>query len=199
MAVFDYGDALLVFEVRGLVGDKSGLPNKVANEFYTTDGVIRDGKFYPQRQRARARRSTGPRRTSRPAARSAASSHAVRSRKPEDVNANAEVAHYSAALCHLANISYRLGKPAPFDKAGQSLGDNKQVVETFDNLRDNLKAIGVNLDETNYTLGRHAAVRRRQAEKFVGDGAEAANPLLSRAYRAAVCRARAGVSVCCPT
>src|SRR5690606_23485510 len=46
MAVFDYGDALLVFEVRGLVGGKSKLPNQVSNEFYTTEGVIRDGKFY---------------------------------------------------------------------------------------------------------------------------------------------------------
>ena len=54
--------------------------------------------------------------------------NAVRSRKPEDNNANAEVAHHSAALCHLANISYRLGKLTPFDKASQSLGDNKQVV-----------------------------------------------------------------------
>ncbi len=46
MAVFDYGDALLVFEVRGLVGDKTELPNKVSNEYYTTDGVIRGGLFY---------------------------------------------------------------------------------------------------------------------------------------------------------
>ncbi len=55
---------------------------------------------------------------------------AVRSRKPEDNNANAEVAHYSAALCHLANISYRLGTASmPYNKAGAALGDNKQVVE----------------------------------------------------------------------
>ena len=47
MAVFEFGDALLVFEVRGLVGGKSELPNKFDNEFYTTDGMIRDGMFYP--------------------------------------------------------------------------------------------------------------------------------------------------------
>src|SRR4029077_7480138 len=80
--------------------------------------------------------------------------NAVRSRKPQDVNANAEVAHYSAALCHLGNISYRLGQQVPFNKANQSLGDNKQVVQTFDNLRENLQAIGMKLNDTSYTLGR---------------------------------------------
>ena len=34
--------------------------------------------------------------------------NAIRTRKPEDNNCDAEVAHYSAACCHLGNISYRL-------------------------------------------------------------------------------------------
>ena len=42
MAVFDFGDALLVFEVRGLVGQDRCSTVKVGNEFYTTEGVIRD-------------------------------------------------------------------------------------------------------------------------------------------------------------
>ena len=37
---------------------------------------------------------------------------AVRSRKAEDLNADILEGHYSAALCHLANISYRLGTGA---------------------------------------------------------------------------------------
>jgi len=35
---------------------------------------------------------------------------AMRSRKPEDLNAEAEVGRKSAALCHLANIAYRVGR-----------------------------------------------------------------------------------------
>ena len=104
--------------------------------------------------RARASRSPTSRRTSRPAAAFGSFIHAVRSRKPEDNNANAEVAHLSAGLCHLANISYRLGEPTSYNKASKSLGDNKQVVESFDNLRDNLLAINLELDETTYHLGR---------------------------------------------
>ena len=107
---------------------------------------------------------------------------AVRSRKPEDNNADAEVAHYSAALCHLANISYRLGRAVPFRQGRPSLGDNKQVVESFGNIRDNLKAIGVNLEDTDYMLGRTLSFDP-QTEQFTGEGAAEANPMLTRPYR----------------
>jgi predicted dehydrogenase len=183
MAVFDYGDALLVFEVRGLVGEQSKLPNKVANEFYTTEGVIRDGKFYRDGASDQAgEQVTGPEVNVTPGGPFGSFIRAVRSRQAAEVNANAEVAHYSAALCHLANISYRLGEPAPFNRASQTLGDNKLVVETFNNLSDNLKAIGLKLEDTNYMLGR-ALEFDPKAERFTGQAAEAANPLLSRAYR----------------
>ncbi len=181
MSVFEFGDALLVFEVRGLVGGKSQLPNQVDNEFYTTDGMIRDGMFYPSGS-TEGQKIEGPEAHVTAGGPFGSFIHAVRSRKAEDVNANAEVAHYSAALCHLANISYRLGKPTPFDKAGQSLGGNKQVVASFDALRDNLKVVGLNLAETTYTVGDKLTFDAA-SEKFVGPGAEAANPLLTRAYR----------------
>jgi predicted dehydrogenase len=181
MAVYDYGDTLLVFEVRGLVGEKSGMPNKVANEFYTSEGVIKDGMFY-RGGSGEGEKVSGPEVHVTPGGSFGSFITVVRSRKPEDVNANAEVAHYSAALCHLGNISYRLGKPAPFNKAAGSLGDNKLVVETFNNLRDNLKAVGMNLDETTYMLGETLQFDPK-AEKFMGPGAEAANPLLARNYR----------------
>jgi predicted dehydrogenase len=181
MAVFDYGDALLVFEVRGLVGEKTGTDNKVLNEYYTTEGVIRDSKFY-RNGSEKGEAIVGEARVT-PGGTFGSFLRAVRSRKPEDNNANAEVAHYSAALCHLANISYRLGQSVPYDKAAQSLGDNKQVVQSFSDLRDNLKAVDVKLADAQYTLGPNLEFDAK-AERFVGDGAQAANPLLTRNYRA---------------
>ena len=40
---------------------------------------------------------------------------AVRSRKREDLNADIEEGHLSAALMHLSNISYRVGRSIEFD------------------------------------------------------------------------------------
>ena len=42
----------------------------------------------------------------------------MRSRKVSDLNADVEVGHYSAALCHMANIAMRVGRRLKFD-AGQ--------------------------------------------------------------------------------
>jgi hypothetical protein len=55
---------------------------------------------------------------------------AVRSRKFEDLNADVLEAHYSSALCHLANISYRLGNVANFEKAREAVGENPVVRAT---------------------------------------------------------------------
>jgi hypothetical protein len=108
--------------------------------------------------------------------------HAVRSREVEDCNADVELGHFSCAVMHAANISYRLGEKVPFNGKTQKLGDNREVVETFKNLQENLKGVGVRLEETNYQLGRTLTMDAKN-ECFVGDGAEKANAFLTRAYR----------------
>ncbi len=180
LAVYDYGDTLLVFETRGLVAKEGAPPQKVANEYYTTEGVIRDGKFYPNNGGA-AEPIKGEEAHVTPGGSFGSFIAAMRSRKPEDINADAEVGHYSSALCHLGNISYRLGESQPFSKQAQSIGDNKQVVEAFNNLRENLKAVKINLDETTYDLGRTLTFNAK-TERFEND--DEANALLTRKYRA---------------
>jgi hypothetical protein len=39
----------------------------------------------------------------------------MRSRNPRDLTADVEIGVLSACLCHLANISYRLGRKLAFD------------------------------------------------------------------------------------
>ena len=46
---------------------------------------------------------------------------AVRSRKPSDLNAEVLEGHLSAALCHMGNISYRLGKEASRARSSNGL------------------------------------------------------------------------------
>jgi predicted dehydrogenase len=54
---------------------------------------------------------------------------AVRSRKPEDLNAEITQGHYSSALCHLANIAYRTGRTLRFDPETEQFVDDEEANE----------------------------------------------------------------------
>ena len=174
LTVYEYGDAILLFETRGLVEKHDGFPRKVANEYYTTEGMIAGGKFYPA-DGGEPEGVEAPDDVSvTPGGPFGSFIAAVRSREVGDLNADVEIGHYSSALCHLSNISYRLGERAPFNKKQRALGDNKQVVESFETIRANLGAVGMNLDESDYILGRELTlnpetedVRRRPAGRSV--------------------------------
>ncbi len=180
MAVFEFGDVLLVFEVRGLVGSRVNIPRRVDNEFYTTEGRIHAGKFYP-------RNGGSPESLAdlggsvKPGGPFGNFIDAVRSGNYRDLNADVEEGHYSSALCHLANISYRLGEEVPYDKSRAAIGDNRQVVETFENLAENLgQAAQLKLQDIRYRLGRLLQLDPA-TERFVNDAQ--ANELLTRPYR----------------
>ncbi|MEX2559579.1 MAG: gfo/Idh/MocA family oxidoreductase, partial [Pirellulales bacterium] len=181
MAVFEYGDVLLVFEVRGLVEKHDAFPRRVGNEYYTDEGRIADGMFYPKNGGTPEPLGDFEVKVT-PGGAWGSFIHAVRSRNVDDLNAGVQHGHYSSALCHLANISYRLGENVPFNGQSKTLGDNAQVVETFMNLRENLEGVGVKLEETTYRLGRTLAFDP-SSEHFVGEAAGEANPLLTRTYR----------------
>jgi predicted dehydrogenase len=53
--------------------------------------------------------------------------NALRSGKSADLTANIEGGHLSAALCHLANISYRLGRNLTFDGAKEKFVGDKEA------------------------------------------------------------------------
>jgi predicted dehydrogenase len=180
LTVYEYGDTILLFETRGLVGKDKNFPRKVANEFYTTEGMIANGKFYPKNGGKSESVSGGTPDHVIDGGPFGSFIESVRARKIEDNNAPAEVGHYSAALCHLANISYRLGQPVPFNKKAQRLGDNKQVVESYEKIKANVRAVVGDLSEITYMLGRTLELDPKQ-ETFRGD--KQANAMLTRKYR----------------
>ncbi len=180
MAVFEFGDVILLFEVRGLVAREGAPPFNVSNEYYTTEGMIRNGKFYPKNSKEEVALEVDNKQRVAPGGPFGSFINAVRSRDFSAVNGDAEVAHYSAALCHLANISYRLGTVVPFHKPTQRLGDNARVVESFEAIRENLEAVKIRLAETQYVLGRDLKFDPK-TERFVDD--DEANALLTRPYR----------------
>jgi hypothetical protein len=105
---------------------------------------------------------------------------AVRSGKCEELNADILEGHLSSALCHLGNISYRLGKDQPFNKKTKAFGDDKAGAETLARMEDHLKENMIPLDKTSYRLGRKLTLDPK-TEMFVED--KEANALLTRPYR----------------
>ena len=184
LAVLEFGPTILLFEVRGLTGRNKNYPNVVTNEFHTTEGVIKQGGTFTPKSGGKAEKvevADVPRVA--PGGAFGSFINAMRTRKPEDNNCDAETAHLSSALIHLANISYRLGTQGTYDKARGAIGDNTEVVATLERIRDNTKAVGVPIDKTVYTIGP-VLTFDPATEKFTGEQAEAANKLLTRPYRA---------------
>ncbi|MEP0843774.1 MAG: Gfo/Idh/MocA family oxidoreductase [Phycisphaerae bacterium] len=180
VAIFDYGDTQLVFEVRGLKS-KPFMGEDTGNLFHLEGGVIRgDGFFYP---------NGGDRKEPLPdveVARGPGGEHfknfmaAVRSRNPQDLNAEVLEGHYSSALCHLANASYRVGEEVPFSKQTSAIGDNKEAADAMARMQDYLKDNRFKLEEMTYRLGRKLTV---DPKTELTDDAEA-NKILFGTYRA---------------
>ncbi|MFN7141273.1 MAG: gfo/Idh/MocA family oxidoreductase, partial [Limisphaerales bacterium] len=104
---------------------------------------------------------------------------AVRSRKHTDLHADILEGHLSSALCHIANISYQLGKPANSDEIRRKLKGNDSMAETFGRMLEHLKLNEVDVAKKGLILGEHLKMNPR-TERF---SSNAANKLLSRNYR----------------
>jgi len=179
LAFFDYGETQLIFEVRGLPTE--GLHGqRVGNIFHCEEGMVIGNQFYPK---GSDRPETIP-----SAPRGPGNGHfgnfiaAVRSRRQEDLNADILEGHYSSALCHLANISLRLGERVPFRPRTSSLGDNEAADEALARMEEHLESgNGLKLDGgQTYLLGRMLHIDS-QAETIVDDSQAAS--LLTRRYR----------------
>ncbi len=106
---------------------------------------------------------------------------AVRSRKHEDLHADVLEGHYSSALCHTGNISYRLGKKAPPEAHAAAIKGNAELSATYDRMMAHLEDNKVDLKATPLTLG--APLTMDPTTEQFKDNAEA-NAMLTRNYRA---------------
>ncbi len=183
IAVFDYGPTKLIFEVRGLpTGSYRG--QSIGNVFHLEEGIIAGQRFYP----GGGTQSEPLPAAAQPARRGAGGgSHfanfiaAVKSGRREDLNADILEGHYSSALCHLANASFRLGTVVPLDRCAGVFGSDSQAGETLDRMVDHLSYNRVPLDDSNLQVG--ARLEIDAANESIRNNAEA-NRLLTRQYRA---------------
>ena len=188
LSVFDFDGVPLVFETRGLTGKKQNgkdqFPIKVGWEFYFEEGTIvgsaGGAKFLPK-GKDKLEDLVKTDKTVRPNGPFGNFVDAVRSRKPEDLNAEILEGHLSATLCHLGNISYRLGKPVPFGQKPTDFPELTQVQDSFAAIQTNLKgALGMDLTKHTYQLGPKLQFDA-EAEKFIG--CPAADAMLTRKPR----------------
>jgi len=180
---YDYKPTPIIFEVRGLPrakgdaamdefrGTRAGTVVQCENGYFVGGWAYdNDGKKIKQFSR------TG------------GSGHhanfikAVRSRKKTDLNAEILDGHLSSALCHMGNISHRLGKTMPPEQISETAKANKDFAESFERLEHHLKANQVDFKLTPRTAGPTLTMDPDK-EIFVGDFSKEANMLLTRNYR----------------
>jgi predicted dehydrogenase len=184
LTVFDIGGTLIVYEIRGLNGKPGPAGGQFAqhvdNEFYTSEGTIKRGKFYPKgKDTGEDLKGVGI--SIKPGGHYENFIDAVRSRRVEDLNAPITTGHPSAMLGHLGNISYRLGKQVPFGKEYDALGQNEHITASVKAIEEQLKGVlGLDLSKATYQLGAKLRFDPK-TEKFI-DNAEA-DKLLTRNYR----------------
>jgi hypothetical protein len=108
--------------------------------------------------------------------------NAMRNRKVGDLRANMLEGHITASMCHMANISYRLGRKEPVGKIKKIIAGNDILKESFDSCLVHLKANNVDMASEPLTIGPYLTFDQT-SEKFVGEFSDMANMYIRRNYR----------------
>ncbi len=176
LSFYDYGDCTLLFEVRGLP-TKPILGASIGNIFHGAEGYLvcpsydKAAAYTPDGELIRKFEGTGDH--------AGNFIQAVRANKPELLNADIEEGHVSSALCHVANISYRLGREQPFDEKKDAFAD-KDAAESLTRLEEHLRGMKLPAEQMQFRLGRKLTIDAK-TETFMDD--READALRTREYR----------------
>ena len=106
---------------------------------------------------------------------------ATRSRKVADLNADILEGHRSAAGCHLANISHRLGQTVAPGVVLERMNVDGRLSDAVARYHEHLRANEIDFAHHDI-LGPPLSIDTK-LERFTGEFAEQANSLRQRAYR----------------
>lgn len=177
MVVHTFGPATIVQEVRGLESDPFSEAFEAGSIVHGTEGFIAGASLFDPDGKL-VRTFEGP-----------SENHfanfieAVRVGKREELNADILEGHQSSALCHVGNISYRLGRAESPREIARELADHRlcdEVSLTFDRMVDHLRDNGVDLEQTRLSLG---PLLRIDPDREAFSGSPEADALLTREYR----------------
>jgi predicted dehydrogenase len=177
VCVFDFGSKTIVAETRGLKTEPFNPNFKGGWVFHGTEGIIAGESLFDLQGKL-VRTFEGK-----------TESHfanflkGVRSRKVSDLYADILEGHQSTALCHIGNISWRLGHSASPNEIQKQLGQMKvhdDALETFERTRQHLVENNVDLEKSKLTLGPLLRLDSEK-EKFLDN--PMADAFLIREYR----------------
>src|SRR5262245_8063773 len=138
VCIFDFGDKTIVSETRGLKTDPFHKDANGSQIFEGTQGtIVGSSLFDPDGKLVKTFEGKGQNHFANFLA-------AVKSRRREEQNAEILEGHQSSALCHIGNISWRLGRTAPATEVAAALKqlkvqENVQATleRTLAHLKDN--------------------------------------------------------------
>ena len=107
---------------------------------------------------------------------------AVRSRKESDLHGAITDGHLSSALCHMGNISHRLGDAIPLEQLKEQCGRGDLQAEVFERLLTHSLVHEKDFTRRPMILGPQLAFDPA-AEHFTGEFSAQANDLLKDEYR----------------
>lgn len=179
VCVFDYEAAPLIFEVRGLgpnTMDYRGA--RVGNVFHCANGYLvltsyNTGVAYDRDGQVIQRFTGGGDHFGNFVA-------AIRSGRRADLKADIQEGHLSSALCHLANISYRLGRNVPLAPNPNLFENQAAARETLTRMTEHLTAVNVPLASNNLRVG--PVLEMDVPAETIRNNADA-NRMLTREYR----------------
>ncbi len=111
---------------------------------------------------------------------------AVRSGKSSDLNCDVEEGHYSAAICHLGNLSYRLGREAKLNADVKAFAKSAEAESALGRMLAHLADNKVDLTSAMGQVGARLSICPKSDTILeVSDGADVkkANAMLFREYR----------------
>lgn len=185
ITIFDYETAPLIFEVRGLPtspdinamdnykGTRIGIVIECEDGYFAGGG---GGGWVYDNKGNKIKQFKGQ----------AGEGHhanfikAVRSRKVEDLNADIYEGHISSSLCHMGNISYRLGAEANPHEVMEEVKGNGEMSSTYGRLMEHLEVNKVDLKQTPLIMGPCLDFNPN-SERFTDS--RKANGMLKRDYR----------------
>ena len=186
--IYDYKPAPLIFEVRGLPAktDDAAMDNykgiRIGIVIHCEHGYFAGGAgggwvYDNSDEKIKQFKGDGG------AGHHANFIKAVRSRKVSDLNADIVEGHISTALCHMGNLSYRVGAESSQEEIKESIQSSRGALDSLERFGEHLAANCVDLKKTPAVLGSWLKMDTTK-EKFIdGHDYKEANKLLTRKYR----------------